>query len=636
MAKRWVERLPIICLLLFIIANNAVAEVYELAFGYEIELPEGVAITKEVWTPENMDMMYLLEGTYADGKEVFELVWCDASERPSHNASDRIIDRVNIMTDMLWGSLMGSTNVGGDYEGAIHEMVFQQMIDFSKEIERNLLADMKDNQGLDTRIFKKLRVKDLDTDIDFEESTVEIQSHMRASYHDGKLVVEDEKGQTLLWMRKLPNLKIRARQDGLDSEEEQFNEMYLSIPGALESIGLSIENYDDSKEVLRNHAWKGDYSEYCVMIPQKDRNGFVVLKVFRDGVQIVVDEGKGDWEEALAMAHSAIIFYRDDYEERNLFPSGYYTSDVDGVMVTVPVAEGRYLVSVEDRIREVPFEKREYLESAYDGGVKTAYGYINKYGLFSEILVYQYLPMPEEFCIDTLNISNEEYLMLLEDAFEYLGNKYKSILDELAILKTHQNLTADVIETEGARILEMLSQATESSQMSLNVISDYLNAKKVDVVTKYFTPIDWNEIEKEYCAWNAGGKRWIRTDSFDLFGENSINGYGAIALFDGALHLIEAADYINVSYTLARNYGNILEVIVQENEDIMKAKLEGKRIATIATKTSPLTMRKTPDKEGEKIQTIPKGESVIVIQEGEWPLIEYRGKQGYVDGKYLD
>lgn len=56
---------------------------------------------------------------------------------------------------------------------------------------------------------------------------------------------------------------------------------------------------------------------------------------------------------------------------------------------------------------------------------------------------------------------------------------------------------------------------------------------------------------------------------------------------------------------------------------------------TVNTKSSPLTLRKTPGNGGAKILSIPKGETVTVLEDGDWPLVEYKGRQGYVNGAYL-
>jgi len=59
------------------------------------------------------------------------------------------------------------------------------------------------------------------------------------------------------------------------------------------------------------------------------------------------------------------------------------------------------------------------------------------------------------------------------------------------------------------------------------------------------------------------------------------------------------------------------------------------RAAVVNTKSDPLGMRATPQQNGEVICRIPKGETVSVLEEGSWALIEYRGQQGYVNSKYL-
>lgn len=64
------------------------------------------------------------------------------------------------------------------------------------------------------------------------------------------------------------------------------------------------------------------------------------------------------------------------------------------------------------------------------------------------------------------------------------------------------------------------------------------------------------------------------------------------------------------------------------------AQSEGIRTAVVNTKSDPLSLRRAPNS-NSVILKIEKGETVTVLEEGEWPLVEYNGQQGYVNGKYL-
>lgn len=57
--------------------------------------------------------------------------------------------------------------------------------------------------------------------------------------------------------------------------------------------------------------------------------------------------------------------------------------------------------------------------------------------------------------------------------------------------------------------------------------------------------------------------------------------------------------------------------------------------ATVATKSSPLTMRDMPNADGRSLGEIPKGETVTVLASGSFPLVEYNEQRGYVNGQYL-
>lgn len=633
--KRWVKWTTCIGIMLLLLLNSAIAQSTTLAFGYEIELPEGVEITNEEWNPENLGLIYFLEGTYGNGEELFELAWCDVTQRPSYRPSNRIKDGFNLTTETLWGSLMVTTGI--DYEGPAFNTMFQQIGSFGMAIESALAGNEGYQEEMDERIFKNIQIEPLETYADLSEGEMSIQPDMSVSYENEKLVVTDGSGETLLWVSKLPRIDIYHYSK--EEENKALNEMILSMPGVLESAGLSASNYVISRETLTANAWSGSRTEYCITAPAKDGGGFATLKVFNEGSQIVVYEGGGNRDEALAMAHSAIIFYKDSAEGKSIIPGeGYLLGDIEGEIITIPVAQGRYVVDIIDNKKEVPAEKREYQEVECEGGLKTTYGYTAENGSFREILTYEYLPMPEEFQVDVLTLTDEEYLALMEKAFEYLGNKYLSVLQEVIITKDGQPVTAEKVKASATDLMEMIDE-TEAAEKEKDIWDiDYVllnNLTRARTVVGYFVPIDKDKVEKEHLAWNAGGKRWIVTRSFDLFGEDSINGYGGITLYDGALHLIEAADYRYPSYTFRKNDDAVQTITYQESPDAAKASAEGKRTAVVATKSSPLTLRKEPGENGAKILSIEKGETVTVLEDGDWPLVEYKGQQGYVNGKYL-
>lgn len=56
--------------------------------------------------------------------------------------------------------------------------------------------------------------------------------------------------------------------------------------------------------------------------------------------------------------------------------------------------------------------------------------------------------------------------------------------------------------------------------------------------------------------------------------------------------------------------------------------------AIVNTQEDPLTMRATAG--GRKIGEIPRGETVEVLAEGEWALVRYGEKRGYVSSKYIE
>lgn len=59
------------------------------------------------------------------------------------------------------------------------------------------------------------------------------------------------------------------------------------------------------------------------------------------------------------------------------------------------------------------------------------------------------------------------------------------------------------------------------------------------------------------------------------------------------------------------------------------------RSAVVNTGKDPLTLRDKPSQQSGTLALIPKGAVVTVLEEGAWPLVDYEGMQGYVNGKYL-
>ena len=79
----------------------------------------------------------------------------------------------------------------------------------------------------------------------------------------------------------------------------------------------------------------------------------------------------------------------------------------------------------------------------------------------------------------------------------------------------------------------------------------------------------------------------------------------------------------------------ILVMCVLSGNALAEADAGDVQRAIVKTKSSPLSLRESPAQNGKLIAEIEKGETVTVLENGEWPLIEYEGKCGYVNGKYL-
>lgn len=77
----------------------------------------------------------------------------------------------------------------------------------------------------------------------------------------------------------------------------------------------------------------------------------------------------------------------------------------------------------------------------------------------------------------------------------------------------------------------------------------------------------------------------------------------------------------------------IMTTVAEQNQDSREEKTAV--TAIVATKSSPLSLRDTPNQSGMILCEIPKGETITVLENGDWPKVEYKGKVGFVNGKYL-
>lgn len=106
---KW-KPLCLLALALCLLAATACAEKMTLAFGYEIDLPEGVEITGEAWTPENHALMYLLTGTYQNGVEQFRLRVNYGFEHQLKTGKE-YAGSINVSIEDIWVWLETTTSV---------------------------------------------------------------------------------------------------------------------------------------------------------------------------------------------------------------------------------------------------------------------------------------------------------------------------------------------------------------------------------------------------------------------------------------------------------------------------------------------------------------------------------------------
>lgn len=619
------KRLGLLVLALCLFAGTACAEKMTLAFGYEADLMEGVKITKEEWTPENRRSFYRLNGTYENGKERFLVVWCDFEYKPRSSMDYGSNDRVNFRLGSLYGYLIASSDVGGkdDEESERFQLLVNGMSDFAKHIQNAL-----DHNGTYEYAFKKRTPIALPSCVTLDEGQLNMPQKMKAEYGNEKLVVMDENEHTVLWLSVLPETYISYY---FDIDQLHMRDSMISdMAYFLTDVGLSKYKYDLSEETLKSNAWWGSRSEACILAPERNGKGFAVLKVFREEPpQLVVYEGGCSQDEALAMAYSAMLFKAEPAEGK-ILPHFWRTDDGEGVIkYALPVGRNQFVVDIAGYDKDLIGRDMECEESEYEEGLETTWGYTDEYDHFNEILTYQYLPMPEAFKANTATMTDEAYITLLEEALVYVGEKHLDKLQSVYPLKDGQAWTKEYIREHTSQIIEMLDGPIKRRTKDDD---GRVELKNASAVVRYFEPIDREEIMEKYTAWNAGSRRWVEVNDFDLFGQSRDD--SVIALFDGALHLITTYyDSGCATSSFRLNDGSATAAIrltgtAGEGE-------AGKQTAVVATKSSPLTMRTTPGKNGTKVMSIPKGETVVVLESGDWPLVEYQGKRGYVNGIYL-
>ena len=253
-------------------------------------------------------------------------------------------------------------------------------------------------------------------------------------------------------------------------------------------------------------------------------------------------------------------------------------ASINDKIITVPVAEGRYVIDVID-IYDVPDKQMQLQETVYKNGIITEFLFQDENGFYTEILHYQYLPLPKEFQFDTTIMTDEEYLLQFEKAVGYVG-----------------------------------------------------------VSLRYSLSLSKKSLEHPMNAWRSGSYRWIISNDYDLFNEPLKGSYSAITLHDGALHLIQTADYRYASQTFRLNDTSILSAVPNTDllDKFVTAAEDGYHIAIVATRFCPLMMRSGPSGESSRIMPIPSGDTIAIIEEGDWAFVEYNNQRGYVNSKYLE
>lgn len=142
--------------------------------------------------------------------------------------------------------------------------------------------------------------------------------------------------------------------------------------------------------------------------------------------------------------------------------------------------------------------------------------------------------------------------------------------------------------------------------------------------------------DKLNARYKAGG-RYYTGDLLDYY-------HVAVVVSVKPLWIIECTEYGDVTgiviHTTFGNWhysGKLRGVdydemggLYEPGEEVFEVLYE----ARVITQEDPLTLRATAG--GRKVGEIPKGETVEVLAEGEWTLVRYGEKRGYVSEKYLE
>ena len=220
-----------------------------------------------------------------------------------------------------------------------------------------------------------------------------------------------------------------------------------------------------------------------------------------------------------------------------------------------------------------------------------------------------------------LNAIGEEKADLLRNLLvDEFGLLYPELITNEAMKTTYEEWVQQI------RNINIGSWTSESYQERLKKLEQAENYCRYWVIFEEPTVSP-----KDYLV---NGHRWLRVESPLIAGPRG--GTRHCAIFDGALHYAESE--VNLA-SVKRVDDWTPEVDKTENiptfENAQPSDAQTVMQKTVNTKSSPLTLRETPGNNGQKILSIQKGETVTILKDGDWPLVEYNGHKGYVNGKYL-
>lgn len=301
------------------------------------------------------------------------------------------------------------------------------------------------------------------------------------------------------------------------------------------------------------------------------------------------------------------------------------------------VAGGRYTLAMvpSHGLFDLPYETKTVTEGNV---IETGFTAIGEGGFEIEgYAKYQYYPLPDGFAKDVEQLWDLKYIEVIYAALDVLGEEKAELLRSLLAENLHFEspvaISNELLKQEDHReALQKAIQEIDPAQWPVNEQKEILVKKEEAISLCRYWEI-FGDTKMPFAGTRPNeGIRWMDVPG-DLIGGGRYPGeINACAVFDGALHCVTGQS--DLAPIPVKDWKPEDEnAVLAENNQSQAFKPAVTK--TVNTKSSPLTPRETPEKNGAQVILIPKGETVKLLKDGDWPLVEYNGLRGYVNGVYL-